>query len=190
MHDVHPGSCNQADLRGGHQITGAPGATSRGHPVTLGHVASTARCTYELQWSRSRWPRLIGWWVAQLVMLTMFHDGVDTGYSGGKWLVWKVTPGGRTIVFRSNDRYAAETRLRALTSVEPRADLARAAARRFRVAQTPSRAGQGRRCYNATGSLEGVAVPCGATAPVIARLASGACCDRRPTVPGRVAGRL
>jgi hypothetical protein len=41
---------------------------------------------------------------------------VDTGDSGGKWLIWKFTPVGRTIVFRSNDRYAAETRLNALTT--------------------------------------------------------------------------
>jgi hypothetical protein len=77
-------------------------------------VQGEAEVAYELKWVPYRLPLRVAYLIGAYIAVFFVHDMIDTGYEGGRWEISEVRRDGRTTVFRSKDRYAAETRLAAL----------------------------------------------------------------------------
>ena len=85
------------------------------HPGTLRNVTEPHDASFELSFERAGAWREIGFWVRSLASAVIPGVG-DEDYVGGEWVVRKVDSVSRHEVFRSRDRYAAETRMKKLAA--------------------------------------------------------------------------
>ncbi len=70
--------------------------------------------TYKLTREKAGLLRGLAFWIRALLALADTTGWADSDYDGGRWVEWSNDRRGRRRVFESSDRYAAETRLKAL----------------------------------------------------------------------------